>query len=150
MLKSVIEAITQILIDDGINATAAFPMVPIEKDKAIVCVSIRSAKITASGCGNYIGLCLENGVIKEMFGSHGRLKLGFDIYSPLPDCENLKESVYDSLGSMTTLTIKGFEAGEMGFDAKSEMYLCKCTVEAEACLVRSTSEPEGVFELEED
>lgn len=150
MLKNVVEDITQILIDDGINAVAAFPAIDFDKKKTVVCVSIRSARITACGCGNYIGLCLENGVIKEMFGSHGDLKIGLDIYSAKSDCENLKESVCDSLRSMNSLTVKSFEAGEVSFDGKSEMYCCKCTAEAEASLVRSVSEPTGVFRLEED
>lgn len=150
MLKSVVESITQTLINDGINAVAAFPVADFDKQKTVICVSIRSVKITSCGCGNYIGLCLENGVIKEMFGSHGCLKIGLDIYSPMPDCENLKENVCNSLGSMSSLKVKNFEASEVSFDGKSEMYYCKCTAEAEASLVRSLSEPAGVFKLEED
>ena len=142
MLKSVVESITQTLINDGINAVAAFPVADFDKQKTVICVSIRSVKITSCGCGNYIGLCLENGVIKEM--------IGLDIYSPMPDCENLKENVCNSLGSMSSLKVKSFEASEVSFDGKSEMYYCKCTAEAEASLVRSLSEPAGVFKLEED
>ena len=150
MLSSVTEEITQILIGDGINAVAAFPMTAIDRSTATVCVSLRSAVISASGCGNYIGLYLESGEIKEMFGSHGQLKIGLDIYSPTPNCENLKENVFLSLGGVSSLKLKSFDAGEVSFDGQSEMYLCKCTAEGEASLVRSMSAPDGVFGLEED
>lgn len=150
MFNTVIQHIISFLTESGINAVMAFPETVIDKSKAVVCVSMRSAKITACGCGNYIGISLENGVVKEMLGSHGELKIGLNIYSPKPNCESLKENVFLSLGDMDTLTIKGFETGEVQYDAQSEMYRCECTVEASANLVRSLSAPNAAFALEVD
>lgn len=150
MFNTVIQHIISFFTESGINAVMAFPETVIDKSKAVVCVSMRSAKVTACGCGNYIGISLENGVVKEMLGSHGELKIGLDIYSPKPNCESLKENVFLSLGDMDTLTIKGFETGEVQYDAQSEMYRCECTVEASANLVRSLSAPNAAFALEVD
>lgn len=150
MFNSVIENIIGLLTDNGINAVRAFPETVIDRSKTVVCVSLRSAIITASGCGNYIGISLENGTVKEMLGSRGELKIGLDIYSPSPNCEELKENIFMSLGGMSTLTVKGFETGEPSFDAQSEMYRCRCTAEASASLVRSLAAPDTAFALEVD
>lgn len=150
MFNTVIQHIVSFLAESGINAVMAFPETVINKRKAVVCVSMRSAKITACGCGNYIGIGFENGILKEMLGSHGELRIGLDIYSPKPNCESLKENVFLSLGGMDTLTIKGFEVGEVQYDAQSEMYRCECTVDATANLVRSLDAPNAAFALEVD
>lgn len=150
MFYTVIQHIISFLTESGINAVMAFPETVIDKSKAVVCVSMRSARITACGCGNYIGIGFENGVVKEMLGSHGELRIGLSIYSPSPNCESLKENVFLSLGDMDTLTIKGYEIGEVKYDAQSEMYRCECTVEASANLVRSLDAPNAAFALEVD
>lgn len=59
MFSTVIENIISFLTESGINAVMAFPETVIDKSKATVCASMRSAKITACGCGNYIGISLE-------------------------------------------------------------------------------------------
>ena len=62
MFNTVIQHIISFLTESGINAVMAFPETVINKSKAVVCVSMRSAKVTACGCGNYIGISLENSV----------------------------------------------------------------------------------------
>lgn len=150
MLDTVIDSIVQILSAAGINAVKKYPVDVIDCTKTTACVSLRSAKITASGCGNYIGLTIENGSFKEMLGSRGELRIEIDIYSPTPNCDPLKEQICTCLGSISSLTINGFEAGEVSYDGETEMYRCECTADAKACLVRQLSDPEGNFELEED
>ena len=150
MLDAVIDSIVQILSAGGINAVKKYPVDVLDCSKKTVCVSLRSAKITASGCGNYIGLTAENGSIKEMLGSRGQLRIGLDIYSPSPNCDLLKEQICAYMGSVSSLTVTDFEAGEGSYDGETEMYRCECTVGAKACLVRQLSDPEGNFDLEED
>ena len=136
MLDAVIDSIVQILSAGGINAVKKYPVDVLDCSKKTVCVSLRSAKITASGCGNYIGLTAENGSIKEMLGSRGQLRIGLDIYSPSPNCDLLKEQICAYMGSVSSLTVTDFEAGEVSYDGETEMYRCECTVGAKACLVR--------------
>ena len=102
MLDAVIDSIVQILSAGGINAVKKYPVDVLDCSKKTVCVSLRSAKITASGCGNYIGLTAENGSIKEMLGSRGQLRIGLDIYSPSPNCDLLKEQTLRRERSATT------------------------------------------------
>ena len=60
MLDGVINNIVASLESSGINAVKKYPAVALDRDNTVVCVSLRSAAISASGCGNYIGLCSEN------------------------------------------------------------------------------------------
>lgn len=86
---------------------------------------------------------------EQMLGSRGQLRIGLDIYSPSPNCDLLKEQICAYMGSVSSLTVTDFEAGEVSYDGETEMYRCECTVGAKACLVRQLSDPEGNFELEE-
>lgn len=99
------------------------PVDVLDCSRKTVCVSLRSAKITASGCGNYIGLTAENGSIKEMLGSRGELRIGLDIYSPSPNCDLLKEQICAYMGSVSSLTVTDFEAGEVSYDGETEMHI---------------------------
>lgn len=148
MLDGVINSIVASLESSGINAVKKYPAVALDRDNTVVCVSLRSAAISASGCGNYIGLCSENGIIKEMLGSRGKLGIGLEIYCPSPDCELIKEQLLECLAGIGSLSIKSFDAGEICYDSQSEMYRCECTATAVACLVRQIGELEGSFELE--
>lgn len=150
MLSGVIESIVSVLKQGGVNAVAKFPTAYLDRSKAICCVSMRTAKISASGCGNYIGLCMENGEIKEMLGSKAELNIGLDIYSPSPNCEKLKEQICTCIDAVPSLNFRCFEAGEVCFDEDCEMYRCECTVNAVACLVRQINSPDRSFALEED
>lgn len=149
MFDGVIANIVATLSQNGVNAVRKYPSVILDRSKAVCCVSIRSAKILASGCGNYIGLCLENGQLKEMLGSRGELSIGLDIYSPSPQFEELKQQVCACIADFTSLTVCGFEAGEVCFDGESEMYHCECTANAVACLVRQINDLGSGFDLEE-
>lgn len=148
MLDGVINNIVASLESSGINAVKKYPAVALDRDKTVVCVFLRSATISASGCGNYIGLCSENGIIKEMLGSRGKLGIGLDIYGPSPNCDLIKEQLWECLAGIGSLSIKSFDAGEICYDSQSEMYRCECTATAIACLVRQIGELESSFELE--
>ena len=137
MLDSICDSIVDALTSAGINAVRKFPSQKLERNEQIVCVSLKSAVITASGLGNYIGFCWEDGVLKEMYGSKAELKMSLEIFSPTPDCGELRDSLSGQLGSITSMSVKSFEAGEVSFDSRSGMFRCECLAEASCCLVRS-------------
>lgn len=149
MFDGVIANIVATLSQNGVNAVRKYPSVILDRSKAVCCVSIRSARISSSGCGNYIGLCLENGQLKEMLGSKGELDIGLDIYSPTPRFEELKQQVCTCLAELASLNVRAFEVGEVSFDGESGMYRCECTANAVACLVRQINDLGSGFDLEE-
>ena len=57
MFDTITDSIASALSGNGINAVTKFPVSKLDRTQTLVCVSIKSARITASGLGNYIGLC---------------------------------------------------------------------------------------------
>lgn len=150
MLNVVVNTIVQHLELNDIYAVNKYAPGEILRDKATVCVSLKSAKITASGCGNYIGFSAESTEFKEMFGSKGELCIKFEIYGPLYVFDQLKADLCDCLAGMSLVNIRSFEAGEVSFDSKSELFRCECSANATVCLVRQISDPDGPFGLWEE
>ena len=58
-----------------------------------------------------------------MLGSRGELRIGLDIYSPSPNCDLLKEQICAYMGSVSSLTVTDFEAGEVSYDGETEMHI---------------------------
>jgi len=141
MFDTLITQILAALTAANINAVRSFPAQDINTGAATVCVSVKSAEIIASGCGSYIGLCTDEGVVKEMYGSSARLELAFNILSPSSDCDTIKNSLYDSVCGISSLTVKNFKAGDVSFDKNHGMFFCPCTVSASLLLVQQMSVP---------
>lgn len=144
MFKSVTEGIVQELAAENINALTKFPPCKLERTAA-VCVSIKSARVSASGFGNYIGLGSSDGNIREMYGSKAELVIALDIYSPVkadsagPDCAEYAGLVNEKIRSISGLSVTEFEFGGIDYDDDSEMFRSRCTAKARAILVRELS-----------
>ena len=82
MLENIAIEIAEELNNAEINAVTAFNASELEDVSAFVCVGLKSARISSSGLGNYIGVCTEDGQLKEMYGEKAELVLSFDVYSP--------------------------------------------------------------------
>ncbi len=149
MFEAIIDSVISALTAKEINAVRKYPADKLEREAPIVCVSLKTIEITASGLGNYIGLCRENGEIMEMYGSRAELTLSLEIYNPTPDVNAFRSELVRQLGSVEALSIKSFSAGEVSFDTKSGMFRCECAAKGCACLVRELADSEiSDFRLE--
>ena len=91
MLENIASEIAEELNNAGINAVAAFNASELDDAAAFVCVGLKSARISSSGLGNYIGVCTEDGQLKEMYGEKAELVLSLDVYSPANADEGCSE-----------------------------------------------------------
>ena len=148
MFELIPESIVGALTAANINAVTKFPASGLDRTAAVVCVSLKSARMSASGCGNHIGLCTENGVVKEMYGSKAELVISLDIYSPAdpdsdePRCAEYAGLVREEMRSIQGLSVTEFEFGEVNYDSDSEMFRSSCTAKAKAFLVRELRDGE--------
>ena len=60
MLENIASEIAEELNNAGINAVAAFNASELCDTAAFVCIGLKSARISSSGLGNYIGVCTED------------------------------------------------------------------------------------------
>lgn len=149
MLDGIVDSIVSALTAEGINAVRKYPADKLDCDKPIVCAALKAVEITASGLGNYIGLCREDGEIKEMYGSRAELELSLEIFCPTPDCNAFAAELVKKLASIEALSVKSFNAGKVSFDARSGMFRCECIAKGSACLVRELTDSEvSDFRLE--
>ena len=139
MLESIASGIVSELKSSGINAVTAFSASPLEDSAPFVCVALHSARIVSSGLGNYIGVCTEDGQVKEMYGEKAELALNLDVYSPASEsegCSALADTVRIALCGMDGLSVTEFSFGEIRYDADSRMLCSRCSAKAAAYLVR--------------
>ena len=149
MFDSIIDSIVEALTAQGLYAVRRFPADKLDSEAPLVCIGIKAAQLTASGLGNYIGLCRENGEIMEMYGSRAELTLSLEIFSPTPDCNAFIAKLIKQLGSVEALSVKSFDAGEVSFDSRSGMFRCECIAKGGACLVRELADSDVLdFKLE--
>ena len=140
MFELIPESIVEALTAANINAVTKFPVSKLDRTAAVVCVSLKSARISASGCGNYIGLCTENGAVKEMYGSKAELVISLEIFSPAdpssgePGCAEYAGLVREEIRSIQGLNVTEFEFGDVYYDADSEMFRSDCAGEPTAKL----------------
>lgn len=136
MFDVIPDAVVTALNTAQIKAVRKYPETKLDSGEATVCVSLASVKLTASGLGNYIGLCIEDQMVKEMYGSRAELDISLCIYSPSADCDDIKNGIYKTLCGIESLTLRDFHTGDSVYDSKSGMFLCECTAAASALLVR--------------
>lgn len=152
MLETVLDSVVGILTSAGINACAKYPETKIDRDTAIVCVSLRYGKISASGCGNYIGICDSGGTVTELYGSRAELCFALEMYSPAKSgfgasgCVRLFDSVAAVMSAYPEgLRMRSFDYGEAEFDAESRMFRSVCELKCGALLLREAEPETGVF-----
>lgn len=152
MLEAVLDSVVGILTSAEINACIKYPETKIDRDIPIVCVSLRSGRISASGCGNYIGICDTGGTVKELYGSRAELCFALEMYSPaMPDygaagCVRLFDSVAAVLDTCPEgLKLRSFDYGEAEFDTESKMFRSLCELKCSAFLLREAEPETGIF-----
>lgn len=142
MFDAITEAVISALCQAGINAVAEYPAEPLDTDDAIVCVSLKSVKLSCAGAGNYIGIYEEEHGFREMYGAKAAMTLCACVYSPTPDCGELKSEVIEVVSGMESLSIKAVNVGRTEYDRESAMFRCEICADAHASVVRDLRMPE--------
>lgn len=139
MLEAVRGGIVELLKNAGINAAEAFEDKPLDRSVPQVIVEIAAMKITSSGMGNYIGLCSEDGQIREMFGDSAEISLALDVYAPenaSKTCLEVADAVKSALDASELVSVRRFETDRLSYDADSRMLHLPCKADCKAYLVR--------------
>ena len=139
MLEAIAAGIAEALNSAGIKAVAAFNANELDAAAPFVCVGLKSVKLTSSGLGNYIGVCTEDGQVKEMYGEKAELNLALDVYSPAAEtekCSEFADAVRCALYGVDGVSAAEFSFGGIKYDADSRMLLASCSAKVCAYLVR--------------
>lgn len=139
MLRNIAKTLARQLTDAGIDAVTAFDGSVLNESSAFVCVAVESARISSAGLGGYIGICTENGEIKEMYGDRAELVLALDVYAPTSayeKCDELSEKVRSAIVGVPSLTVSELTAAGVGYDEASSMLRARCTAKCSAYIVR--------------
>lgn len=140
MLENVAAVIVQALKNAGINAVSAYDGKALCEDEAVVSVSLDAVHIASSGLGSYIGICSENGDIKEMYGDKAEIRVKAEVYCPPVsdgDCTAIACGVIEQLRLTDDLSVLSFEIGQTTYDEQTCMLRCACMAQCRAYLVRS-------------
>lgn len=139
MIKAILDGVVAAFNDAKIKATAAYPAAELCDAESIVAVGVKSMRVYSSGLGSYIGVCTENGEVKELYGEKAETVLSLDIYchgESDEGCTALADKVRRALYSAEGISVTEFDFGLPAYDADSRMFRSKSTAKAVACLVR--------------
>ncbi len=139
MLEAIAAGIVQTLESAGIKAVSAFPAAELDTSEPFVCVGLNSVRLSSSGLGNYIGVCTEDGTVREMYGERAELTLALDVYAKAGEsegCSKLADLSRCALYGAEGISVTEFSFGEVCYDGGSRMLLSRCTAKASAYLVR--------------
>ena len=131
MLEAIAAGIAEALNSAEIKAVTAFDANELDTAAPFVCVGLQSA--------NYIGICTEDGQVKEMYGEKAELSLALDVYSPAAEaekCSELADRVRCALYGVDGVSVAEFYFGEIKYDADSRMLRSSCRAKVCAYLVR--------------
>lgn len=138
MFDSIIDSIVTWLTNENINAVRRFPETKIERAESVVAVSIKSAVMTASGAGNYLGIYEQGGVLCEVYGTRADMTFALDIYTPSNSGTELFDAIADAIYSLPDgLKLKSFECEDALFDEESGMFCMKSRLNCTAIMVRT-------------
>lgn len=146
---TVINAVVTALTAENIPAARKFPACVLDRHSAAVAVSLKSGSITASGYGDYLGVCESGGEVKELYGSKAELKIGLEIFTPAEcghgegECVELLGDICACLGELSGIKLTSFESDEPYYDGEAEMFCMKCALNVTAQLVRRSDECGG-------
>lgn len=146
MFDNVISSVISWLTSANINAVKKFPETKIDRDSAVTAVSIKSAVMTSSGAGNYLGIYEYGGTLKEVYGNRAEICFALDIYTPDSGCTEVFDEIVAEVHNLPDgLKLRSLECASPEFDAKSGMFCLKCTMKCTAILVRTETEEQGEF-----
>ena len=152
-LELIRERMTQYLQEQGVEALTAWPQEErLERDSAIVVVSLRKCQAGPSGFQDYLGERYneEAGRWEELYGKRVQLTFGLDLYADANLGEGAIQSTFDQLagalqdGSPEGLEVVEFSCGETSYDSGGRLLKRAVEVLCTAYLYAVT-EPGGAF-----
>ena len=139
MLEAVSVALCAELSSRGINAFPAWPNGDMAREGAQVAVSLKNARISGGGFGDYLGAMDE----REEYGLMCRARLELDVYTQPEDgfgalsreCDKLINALWDISGGAVEL-----ELGDMGYDKALCCLRCRGILDAGFWLVKNSQD----------
>ena len=146
MFDNVISSVVNWLLDANINAVAKFPETKIRRTEKVVTVSVKSGLMTASGAGNYLGVCEYGGTVREVYGSRAEICFALDIYTPDSRTAEMFDDIAAAVYSLPDgLKLRSLECLDTEFDSESGMFCRKCSMKCTAIMVRTENEQQSEF-----
>ena len=148
MLDTIIGALADVLTQGGINAVQEYPGTrPVRRNEPVVCVGVKSGRLTGSGMGEYMGTDKTDG--REIYALRLELVIGMDIFAPV-DYDGGCISVLEKISSLMPVFPSGIKpsaivSGEVAPDYDTEMLRCNAELHCTASLTCQTDEETGEF-----
>lgn len=152
-LEHIRERMTQYLQDHGVNAVTAWPREErVEREEAVVSVSLRRCQAGPSGFQDYLGERFneETGQWEELYGRRVKLTFGLDLYAGAQAGEPGVQAAFDALtealqgGSPEGLEVQEFSCGETVYEHAGRLLKRPAEAVCTAYLYAVT-EPGGAF-----
>ena len=139
MLEAVSMALCTELENRGINAFPAWPNSNMAREGTRVAVSLKNARVSGGGFGDYLGMANE----REEFGLMCRARLELDVYTQPEggfaalsrECDKLINALWEISGGAVEL-----ELGDMGYDKALCSLRCRGILDAGFWLVKGGRE----------
>ena len=148
MLDTIIGALADVLTEGGVNAVREYPGTrPVRRDEPVVCVGVKSGRLTGSGMGEYIGTDKTDGM--EIYALRLELVISMDIFAPV-DFSGGCISVLEKISSLLPVFPAGIKpaaivSGEVSPDFDTEMLRCNTELHCTASLTCQADEETGEF-----
>ena len=152
-LELVRERMTRYLREQGVDALTAWPREErLERENAVVVVSLRKCQAGPSGFRDYLGERYNEdaGRWEELYGKRVRLTFGLDLYGSVKQGEETVQSGFDRLaaafqdGGPEGMEVVEFSCGETMYDGGGRLLKRAVEVVCTAYLYAVT-EPGGAF-----
>lgn len=145
MIDTILNAALTALSEADIDAVRSFPEAALDETKPLVCVSVKSLRLSSCGCGDYIGISGTDGNVTDLYGSKAEFCLSFDVYSYSSDAAAIVGKLYEAIMYAGKMSIKGFESEDTKYDPDSNMFVTHCEIKALSLLVRYESNMRQIF-----
>ncbi|MDL2300437.1 hypothetical protein LJC01_02195 [Clostridiaceae bacterium OttesenSCG-928-D20] len=148
MLDTITNTLLSFFEDNKINAVLEYPPRLISRDdEHTVSIGTRSAKISSSGFGDYIGL--EKGSERELFALKVEQVLGMGIYCPVKAAGSpikIFEKIASCISKLPSgIKVSGLICGETAIDRETGLRRSDCEIHLEASLLCHRDEETGEF-----
>lgn len=148
MLDTVLDAITQTLSDAGIDAVREYPGIRLGRvESPVVCLGARSAKLSGSGMGDYMGLAGQEE--REVYALRLELCVGAEIFAPV-DYRGGCIGVFEKISTLLPLLPSGIRptelvCGDTAPDSDTGLLKCGAELHCTAALICELGEETGQF-----
>ena len=155
MYSAIVDAVVSVFSENQLRAVQSFPESRMElREGAVVCVSVKDARLLSSGMGEYLGKAFDvQGNEKgELYGLKLEIVVGLDIFAPsgegggVSECLEFCGKISEALGDFPAgLKIKELRCYSAEPDALTEGYKCPAEIHCTAHIVGEADADSGEF-----